>query len=197
MPVINTMHDPSIPATGWYPDPADPETTLRLWDGGSWTDKTSPRPRQSTGAVPGRALGHGATVPAATATVVSLEGQQQTPASQQGASPQGLSSSAAPNDLGATPDASQWPPEAAAGTQANGAARSIRERPSTERPSTERPSTAHPLVADPITPTSGRPITRLRRLPRASPREFWLPSASASACSSWWRSWRQSRSRHS
>ncbi|HXR21095.1 MAG TPA: hypothetical protein VN786_00930 [Acidimicrobiales bacterium] len=48
--------------------------------------------------------------------------QQQSPASQQGASPQGHSSNAAPSDLGAAPDASQWPPEAAAGTQGYGAA---------------------------------------------------------------------------
>ncbi len=66
MPVINSMHDPSIPETGWYP--------------------------------------------------------QQTQASHQGASPQGPNSNAAPSDLGATPDASQWPPEAAAGTQGYGEA---------------------------------------------------------------------------
>ncbi len=54
--------------------------------------------------------------------MASLQGQHQTPASQQGASPQGPSSNPAPSDLGATPDASQWPPEAAAGTQGYGAA---------------------------------------------------------------------------
>ena len=116
------MHDPSIPETGWYPDPADPETSLRLWDGESWTDKTSPRPRQSTGAVPGPALGQGATVPAANGTMASLEGQQQTPPSQQGVSPQAPSSDSAPSDLGVSPHASQWPPEAAAATQGYGPA---------------------------------------------------------------------------
>ena len=196
VPVINTMHDPSIPETGWYPDPADPETSLRLWDGESWTDKTSPRPRQSTGAVPGPALGQGATVPAATATMASLEGQQQTPPSQQGVSPQGPSSNPAPSDLGATPDASQWPPRLLRPRKVMGR-RPHTEHPSTAHPSTAHPCTGHPLTAHPRTRTSGRPITPLRRLPRASLREFWLPSASASACSSWWRSWRPSRSRHS
>ena len=52
--------------------------------------------------------------------MASPEGQQQAPAPQQGASPQSPSSNGAPSDLGATPAGSQWPPEAAAGTQGYG-----------------------------------------------------------------------------
>ncbi len=52
--------------------------------------------------------------------MASPEGHQQTPASQQGAGPQGPSSNGAASDLGATPAGPQWPPEAAAGTQGYG-----------------------------------------------------------------------------
>ena len=88
------MYDPSIPQTGWYPDPADPENSLRLWDGESWTGKTSPRPGQSTGSVPARAFGQSVAAPTATttasttATMSSPEAAQQTPAWPQAASPQ-------------------------------------------------------------------------------------------------------------
>jgi uncharacterized protein YbjQ (UPF0145 family) len=32
----------SLPA-GWYPDPTDPERSVRWWDGAVWTDRTQPR----------------------------------------------------------------------------------------------------------------------------------------------------------
>ncbi len=37
------MSGPSNPVAGWYPDPSEPASRLRYWDGATWTDHTSPR----------------------------------------------------------------------------------------------------------------------------------------------------------
>jgi hypothetical protein len=36
------MSGPANPVAGWYPDPSDPASGLRFWDGASWTDQTAP-----------------------------------------------------------------------------------------------------------------------------------------------------------
>jgi hypothetical protein len=36
------MSGPATPVAGWYPDPSDPGSHLRFWDGASWTDQTAP-----------------------------------------------------------------------------------------------------------------------------------------------------------
>jgi hypothetical protein len=36
------MSGPAHPVAGWYPDPSDPASGLRFWDGTSWTDQTAP-----------------------------------------------------------------------------------------------------------------------------------------------------------
>jgi Protein of unknown function (DUF2510) len=37
------MSGPANPIAGWYPDPSDPASSLRYWDGATWTDHTAPR----------------------------------------------------------------------------------------------------------------------------------------------------------
>ncbi|HTY73782.1 MAG TPA: heavy metal-binding domain-containing protein [Actinomycetes bacterium] len=37
-----TQPENPLPA-GWYPDPGDPDRTVRWWDGAAWTDRTQPR----------------------------------------------------------------------------------------------------------------------------------------------------------
>ena len=36
------MSGPANPVAGWYSDPSDPASSLRFWDGTSWTDQTAP-----------------------------------------------------------------------------------------------------------------------------------------------------------
>ncbi len=49
-------HTP-LPAPGWYADPAAPESTLRYWDGATWTEHTHPAAADS---VAGTSAGGGA-----------------------------------------------------------------------------------------------------------------------------------------
>ena len=186
------MHDPSIPETGWYPDPADPETSLRLWDGESWTDKTSPRPRQSTGAVPGPALGQGATVPAANGTMASLEGQQQTPPSQQGVSPQAPSSDSAPATLVSVPTPRSGHPRLLPPRRLWAGARiwSTPDGP----PINGAPMYGAPADGPPAYPYLGPTYKSPSATPSSIAKRILVAVWSASACFSWWRSWRPSRS---
>jgi hypothetical protein len=41
-PANCTVTEPSLPSPGWYPDPANPEATIRYWDGRRWTDSRAP-----------------------------------------------------------------------------------------------------------------------------------------------------------
>jgi hypothetical protein len=55
------MNGHANPVAGWYPDPGDPASRLRFWDGATWTDLTAPtvEPEQTAWGQPGSWPGPG------------------------------------------------------------------------------------------------------------------------------------------